>query len=120
MKYNLEQIKNMNEQQWQDFRVESWEAKKQNAASPAPDWYLKDKSGYVSFLRTQKEKNIATGKPFNLDIDAIENYTNDEWNSFRKASWEKKNKSYAAEEVPNWFMKDKDSYVAFLEKHNVK
>ncbi|MDR2636675.1 MAG: hypothetical protein LBB95_02375 [Mycoplasmataceae bacterium] len=117
MKYSIEQIKNMTDEQWNDFRNESWNTKRIAASQAVPVWYLKDRSAYITFLRTQKEKNESSGRPFNINIDEIENYNSEQWESYRELSWNKKNKIYASIEIPDWFLKNKEEYVNFLEKH---
>jgi ferredoxin-fold anticodon binding domain-containing protein len=120
MRYSVEQIKRMSEEEWNEFRNESWNAKKEKTSGPIPTWYLRDKEGYVSFMKAQKEKNDSTGKEFHLDINSIEAMSEQEWQDYREKSWARRNANYSSDTAPEWFMKDKDQYVSFLVKHNIR
>ncbi|GMO13463.1 MAG: hypothetical protein Ta2E_02920 [Mycoplasmoidaceae bacterium] len=120
MKFSVEQIKKMNDQEWNDLRNSSWVAKKEKNSGPIPAWYLKDKNQYISFMQAQKKKNEASGRDFKVDIDAIEKYDDKQWEDYRQSSWAKKTSSFSSSTAPEWFMKDKDQYISFLSKHNIK
>ncbi|MDR0985633.1 MAG: hypothetical protein LBL60_01650 [Mycoplasmataceae bacterium] len=53
-KVTAEQIRNMSEQEWQDFRNKSWKKKQEMYSQSMPDWYLKDKNGFIDFLNHKK------------------------------------------------------------------
>ncbi|MDR0985415.1 MAG: hypothetical protein LBL60_00505 [Mycoplasmataceae bacterium] len=53
--YSVEKIKNMSEQEWQQFRLETWKKKQEYYARPTPIWYMKDKESYAQFLEKAKK-----------------------------------------------------------------
>ena len=87
MTYSIEQIKKMNENEWQEFRKTRWSQKREtyNDKENIPDW----------FWPSQKEKG----------------------NTIRKRAWAKKCTAYSQSLIPQeWFMPSKEKYIDFLEK----
>jgi hypothetical protein len=114
----LLQIENMTEDEWQNYRIEQWNIKKnKQTSSDIPNWYLRNKSEYISFMSAQKEKSIQKGKPFNVDLEAIQKMSPIEWEQYREQSWAKKNKVYSSDIVPDWFLRTKTEYIEFLRSH---
>ena len=87
MTYTIDQIKKMDENEWQEFRKTRWSQKQEtyNDKENIPDW----------FWPSQKEKD----------------------NTIRKRAWVKKCNAYGQSPIPQeWFMPSKNEYVDFLEK----
>lgn len=87
MTYTIDQIKKMDENEWQEFRKTRWSQKQEtyNDKENIPDW----------FWPSQKEKD----------------------NTIRKRAWVKKCNAYGQSPTPQeWFMPSKNEYVDFLEK----
>lgn len=87
MTYTIDQIKKMDENEWQEFRKMRWSQKQEtyNDKENIPDW----------FWPSQKEKD----------------------NTIRKRAWVKKCNAYGQSPTPQeWFMPSKNEYVDFLEK----
>lgn len=87
MTYTIDQIKKMDENEWQEFRKMRWTQKQEtyNDKENIPDW----------FWPSQKEKD----------------------NTIRKRAWVKKCNAYGQSPIPQeWFMPSKNEYVGFLEK----
>ena len=52
-----QQILEMSEEAWQEFRHRSWERKREYYAKEVPDWYLKSQESFAQFLeRRQSQK----------------------------------------------------------------
>ncbi|MDR1234580.1 MAG: hypothetical protein LBJ97_00640 [Mycoplasmataceae bacterium] len=44
------EILEMSEQEWQEYRIKSWERKREYYSQNVPDWYLKDQENFAQFL----------------------------------------------------------------------
>lgn len=87
MTYSIDQIKKMDENEWQEFRKLRWSQKQEtyNDSENIPDW----------FWPSQKDKD----------------------NTIRKKAWIKKCNAYGQSSTPQeWFMPSKKEYIDFLEK----
>ncbi|MDR0739930.1 MAG: hypothetical protein LBF00_03565 [Mycoplasmataceae bacterium] len=51
-----QEIMNMTEEQWQEFRHKSWERKRQSYAKDVPDWYLRSQEGFAQYLERRSSK----------------------------------------------------------------
>jgi hypothetical protein len=51
-----QQILEMSEQEWQDFRNKSWERKREYYSKDVPDWYLKDQESFAQFLERRSPR----------------------------------------------------------------
>ena len=86
--YSVEQIAQMNEQEWQDFRKVRWEQKCQEFSDEKniPDWFWPAKK--------------------------------DATDGIRQKTWIKKCRIYAdSSQIASWFIPDKNKYVEFLKKN---
>jgi hypothetical protein len=117
---NIDKIKNMDQKQWDAFRLESWLQKKIAIAIEVPKWYLKDKEEYVHFIKKTNVTLKAKGMTPKITEDQIEKLNTAEWNEYRKEMWVKKNAKYAPDFPPTWYLSSKDVYVTFLEKSSKK
>jgi len=110
----IEKIKNFSESEWQDFRKEKWHETCQKNSGPMPDYYLANKASYIEYIKGMEKK----GKLKNISVSQIENMNDSEYQNFRKEKWAEKTAMYNPNEIPAWFIRDKESYIAFLEKNN--
>jgi hypothetical protein len=54
---NLDEIRNMSEEQWQAYRVASWKKKAETYSGDRPaDWYLNDREKFASFIERQQNR----------------------------------------------------------------
>jgi hypothetical protein len=109
-KLTPEDIMLMNDAQWNEYRLNLWNKKKQQYTQSAPDWYMKDKDSYLSFFENKKFQ------PKGFTIEQIRNMNDLEWSEYRQASWAKKGESYKTE-LPDWYLKDKEQFVSFLKRN---
>ncbi|MDR1234961.1 MAG: hypothetical protein LBJ97_02635 [Mycoplasmataceae bacterium] len=60
-----DEIRAMTPEQWQAFRNDSWQKKRELYSNPIPEWYLKDRNSYAQFMdRLNKRKQfVAQGGP---------------------------------------------------------
>ncbi|MDR3257803.1 MAG: hypothetical protein LBT17_03305 [Mycoplasmataceae bacterium] len=49
-----EQIANMSEQEWQEYRHKSWDKKREYYAKDVPDWYLRSQESFAQFLERKQ------------------------------------------------------------------
>lgn len=52
-------------------------------------------------------------------IKKIESMDANEWKEYRNTSWKNKKNSFAVE-LPDWYLKSKESYMEFIDKTNAK
>lgn len=86
--YNIEQIMQMNDKEWQDFRKVRWEQKCQEFSDEKniPDWFWPAK------------KNTTDG--------------------IRQKTWVKRCRAYVdSSQIASWFIPDKNKYIEFLKKN---
>jgi hypothetical protein len=112
-KVSIEDIALMNDAQWQEYRLNLWNKKKQQYSADAPDWYMKDKDSYINFFETRKFQ------PKGITIEQIRNMNDLEWSEYRRASWAKKGEAYKSE-LPDWYLKDRQQFISFLKKNQKK
>ena len=87
--YNVEQIMEMSEQEWQDFRKMRWEQKCQEFSDETniPDWFWPAKK--------------------------------DATDGIRQKTWIKRCHAYSdSSQIADWFIPNKDKYIEFLKKKN--
>ncbi|MDR2557716.1 MAG: hypothetical protein LBC33_02660 [Mycoplasmataceae bacterium] len=110
-KVTIDQVKRMNEAEWEKYRREKWESKKVDYAKPVPGYFLASKDSYAEWISKQKEKG---NKRIALEPETIKAMSDEEWNKFRDERWKNKGKIYAGD-APDWFMK-RDDYLKNLRK----
>jgi len=110
----VEKIKNFSESEWQDFRKEKWLETCQKNSGPMPEYYLANKASYIEYIKGLEAK----GKLKNISVSQVENMSDSEYQDFRKAKWDEKTKMYNPNEIPAWFIRDKESYLSFLERNS--
>ncbi|MDR0674758.1 MAG: hypothetical protein LBF36_00595 [Mycoplasmataceae bacterium] len=73
IKITPEYIRSLTPEEWANFRMESWNKKRQYYAQPTPEWYLKDRKSYVQFLeRLNKRKEfVAQGKHISKPTESL-------------------------------------------------
>jgi hypothetical protein len=52
-----QQILEMTDQEWQDFRHKSWERKREYYAKDVPDWYLRSQESFAQFLERRQPRH---------------------------------------------------------------
>ncbi|MDR2823148.1 MAG: hypothetical protein LBV37_01285 [Mycoplasmataceae bacterium] len=57
-----EEIRNMSEAEWQDYRNKSWLKKREYYNKDMPEWYLKSQDGFASFLERQEARRSRRGQ----------------------------------------------------------
>ena len=83
-KLTIEDIELMDDAQWQDYRLNLWNKKREQYSASAPDWYMKDKNSYINFFES---KNI---QPKGVSIEQIKTMNDLEWSNYRQDAWQKK------------------------------
>jgi hypothetical protein len=110
---NIEQIKQLSDEEWENYRKQKWNEKKEEHSKPAPSYYLKNKNDYVIWLKEQKARSEKAGKPFTLDLEKIEGFNDAQWDDYRNKQWAKKSEPYQGP-VKDWFMKREDYIKRFF------
>lgn len=113
IKTTPEDIALMNDAQWNEYRLNLWNKKKQQYSGSAPDWYMKDKDSYINFFES---KNFS---PKGISIEQIRSMNDLEWSEYRQSSWIKKGEAYKSD-LPDWYLKDKQQFISFLKRTQKK
>lgn len=103
----------MNDAQWNEYRLNLWNSKKQQYSASAPDWYMKDKESYINFFESKKFQ------PKDITIEQIKKMSDLEWSEYRQSSWAKKGEKYKSD-LPDWYLKDKEQFISFLKRNQRK
>jgi hypothetical protein len=111
-KVNIEQIESMTDEQWENYRLEKWKAKKKQATIDPPPYFLEKKESYIAWIKRAKENGNSKIK---LDVGEIERMSPEDWQTFRRERWAKKNNYTLNDVMPKWFMQ-KESYIKKLKK----
>lgn len=51
-----EEIRNMSDQEWEDYRNKSWLKKREYYSKDMPEWYLRNKDSFIQFLERQAQR----------------------------------------------------------------
>jgi len=113
----IDKITNMNEEEWQNFRIESWKKKKANLPSEVPSWYLENKENYISFISKNNAKLMKLQHKPVITAEEIKSMSEAQWQNYRKEMWAKKQAKFAENLPPSWYLGDKNKYLNFLKKN---
>ncbi|OAV63237.1 hypothetical protein Barb6_03896 [Bacteroidales bacterium Barb6] len=82
-----------------------------------PEWFMKDKATYLSFLKGELKPNPTNAKrkeTFMATLNNLKSMTIPEFNEYRKACWAKKH-SVDPEQIPAWYMPSREKTIQKLE-----
>jgi hypothetical protein len=109
-KTTIEDIELMSDAQWQDYRLNLWNKKREQYSASAPEWYMKDKNSYINFFESRNFQ------PKGTTIEQIKSMSDLEWSNYRQDSWAKKGQSYKGD-LPDWYLSDKTKFLDYLKKN---
>jgi hypothetical protein len=116
LKITPAQVRNMSDAEFEDFRQEHWNKKRNEYSSGVKSWFLNSKPNYIEFVKQINEKNARFGKPNIGDVEEIQSMTSEQWEDFRQKKWLKQGEKYKSEIAPTWYLNSKEKYAEFLER----